>query len=1049
MRLTVRKYFCDQADCPQRIFCERLPTVTRPWGRTTARLDTQRHQVALEVGAESAARVLAVLGSPVSADTLLIQLRRVVPAPAPVRQLGIDDWAWRKGQRYGTILVDLERHQVIDLLPDRDAATLTEWLKRHPEIELITRDRAGAYQQAAACGAPQAQQVADRWHLLKNLRETLERYLQRVLETLKPLAQGLAPAQEVPPMDVAPVPVPPAPVDVHPPSPRQQARFQAVKVLLEQGRSIRQVATEAHVALGTVRKYKPLEHHPGTAAQWARRTLLAGYRRWLSAQWNAGHRTAVALHAALRDQGYLGGYTLVRDYCRQLRLGTLPAAPRRFICPSARTLSWAVLMEDAIRMPLLKTFLDRCRSDNAEFAQVERLLTADEYLALGVRQSIYDAASRPQVHALFQRYLAWMGEAGLFDSSFLAANCLLQVTPSFDFVVVDEVQDLTAAQLALILKSLRVPGQFLLCGDSNQIVHPNFFSWASVKTLLWQDPELAERQAISVLRANFRNASQVTRVANDLLKVKHARFGSVDQESNFLVEAVAGEPGSVTVLPNDLRVLKRLDDQTRGSTDYAVLVLRDEDKAQARKAFGTPLVFSVQEAKGLEYPNIILFDFVGGSRQMYAQITEGVRPEDLDVAELRYSRIQDKADQSLEIYKFYINALYVAVTRAVSRVILIESDLRHPLLGLLQVPLGDQAEVLTAKQANRADWEREANKLELQGKREQATDIRRRILKQQAVPWEVRTPETLLRMEEQVQANPGDPKLARGLVDFALLHHQDRLLETLRDLKVKPAASYLRNSDKDRRLQRQAVLDKYRRPFESNTLKSILGDCDRYGVDHRTPDNLTPLMLAAEVGNLPLIEALLERGADATQTDVFGRTPHLLALNRAFQDAGYAARTLGAVDERVRPQVLDVLVADRLVRLASGSAEFLFLSVMLATLPAFHSSLQDPRPSPEELKKRQAGYFVDALRTHLEHFPLSVLRETRRPRTYFNQVLARAEVNSVYQPAWDGPVLWTKLIRVPFQGECTAVVAAWVAAWSAVNSWGVRYPNEECGRMLL
>ena len=125
------------------------------------------------MGAESAARVLAVLGSPVSADTLLTQLRRVVPVPAPVRQLGIDDWAWRKGHRYGTILVDLERHQVIDLLPDRDAATLAEWLKRHPEIELITRDRAGVYQQAAALGAPQAQQVADRWHLLKNLREML------------------------------------------------------------------------------------------------------------------------------------------------------------------------------------------------------------------------------------------------------------------------------------------------------------------------------------------------------------------------------------------------------------------------------------------------------------------------------------------------------------------------------------------------------------------------------------------------------------------------------------------------------------------------------------------------------------------------------------------------------------------------------------------------------------------------------------------------------------------------------------------------------------
>ena len=148
-------------------------------------------------------------------------------------------------------------------------------------------------------------------------------------------------------------------------------------------------------------------------------------------------------------------------------------------------------------------------------------------------------------------------------------------------------------------------------------------------------------------------------------------------------------------------------------------------------------------------------------------------------------------------------------------------------------------------------------------------------------------------MEEQVQAYPGDAKLARGLVDFVLLNRHDRLLETLQGLKVKPDASYLRNTDQDHRLQRQAVLDKDRRPSEDSNLKNILGDCDPHGIDHRTPDNLTPLMLAAEVGNVPLIDALLERGADISQTDVFGRTPHLLALNRAFQDVGYAARTLG------------------------------------------------------------------------------------------------------------------------------------------------------------
>lgn len=312
-------------------------------------------------------------------------------------------------------------------------------------------------------------------------------------------------------------------------------------------------------------------------------------------------------------------------------------------------------------------------------------LSREGYLALGVRQSLYPAEQRPQVYDLFARYLTWLEEAGLYDASLLAARYLPDAGPTHDFVVVDEVQDFTAAQLALVLKTLKVPGQFLLCGDANQIVHPNFFSWARVKTLLWKDPALAERQPISVLRANFRNAAGVTRVANDLLKVKHARFGSVDRESNFLVRAVGGAEGSVTFLPDDPRVKKGLDEQTRDSTEYAVLVLRDEDKAEARKAFGTPLVFSVHEAKGLEYGGVILHNFISGARQMYAEIAQGVSRADLQGDELEYRRAKDRADRSLELYKFYVNALYVAVTRAVERVILVEADTRHPLLPLLGV----------------------------------------------------------------------------------------------------------------------------------------------------------------------------------------------------------------------------------------------------------------------------------------------------------------------------------------------------------------------------
>ena len=381
--MTVNRFFCDNDDCEHTTFAQRMSTIIKPYARRTNRLQQKQLNVAFTAGGEAGARLLSGLGMPVSPDTLLRLIRNAKePELQTPRVLGIDDWAFRKGQSYGTILVDLEKRQPVDLLHNREATSVEQWLKSHPGVEIISRDRGTYYIKGASDGAPDAIQVADRWHLLKNIRETLQRLLEAKPDCLKAAAESAqneqSMAEDKEAIDVEkkatetqrigfafPLPAETQEQQTHEQLPMQEKkltqaekvrlqrdarrteRYAIVKKLKQEGHSIREIARRTQISRRTVTKYVKADSCPQYPKGIKRKSKLSPYKDYITQRLKEGCYKATRIFSELRRKGFLGSYAtvarLVRTEKMQMPGGLIE--PKEVVPYSPRRGSWLLVKQ--------------------------------------------------------------------------------------------------------------------------------------------------------------------------------------------------------------------------------------------------------------------------------------------------------------------------------------------------------------------------------------------------------------------------------------------------------------------------------------------------------------------------------------------------------------------------------------------------------------------------------------------------------------------------------------------------------------------------------
>jgi transposase len=345
--LEVRRFFCDNPACGKKTFAEQVPELTVPHARRTGLLAGMLEAVGLALAGRAGARLATRLGMRVGRDALL-RLVKALPIPllGMVPVLGVDDFALRRGHHYGTVLIDMATHRPVDVLADREAETFADWLTAHPGTEVICRDRAGAYAEGARAGAPEAVQVADRWHLWHNLAEHVENTVRAHRGCLRassaPVQQDDSGEGEAA-QAAEPVVVPDRELPI---MVRTRERYRAISELVAVGMSMGAIARELGLDRATVRRFARASSVDELLVKTRQRaSLLDGFTDYLHHRWSQGARDAAVLTAELRELGYRGSDQTVRRYLRPLRDGreTPPARPP---APTVREVTRWLLQPD-------------------------------------------------------------------------------------------------------------------------------------------------------------------------------------------------------------------------------------------------------------------------------------------------------------------------------------------------------------------------------------------------------------------------------------------------------------------------------------------------------------------------------------------------------------------------------------------------------------------------------------------------------------------------------------------------------------------------------